>query len=282
VLQQHRASRCTVDITLQTTTGKHEVIGKVYAKDRSDVYRAMKQISQSGFGPEEEFSIPQPFAFVPQLNLLLQEKVHGPLATEIFLTGSDGERATTAERSARWLAHFHAYGPLSGPAFFLTSNLMEGWVDRLGGPYGRLASKARLLFRRLQNTAMALRPTEMCACHGGYWHKQIIFTETRTITFDWDNHCISDPCRDVARFIIELKRLALKSYGSIKALDTTIDVFFKSYSSTSRFEVTTNLPLYKAAVCLKRAKSHLRSAGSGPEHAEAMLDEGLRVLAEEG
>jgi hypothetical protein len=115
VLKHHRGKRCTVDITLQTTTGKHSLIGKVYAKDRSDIYRAMKEISQSGFAAEAEFSVPKPIAFIPELQLLLMEKVQGPLASEIFLTGDESEQTKAAERCACWLAQFHACAPMLGP-----------------------------------------------------------------------------------------------------------------------------------------------------------------------
>jgi aminoglycoside phosphotransferase (APT) family kinase protein len=231
----------------------------------------MRQISESGFGPEAEFSIPEPFAYMPELQLLLQDKVDGPLATEIFLTGNESERARAAERCARWLAHFHEQAPLSGPVFVLTHKAMEYSADRLAKPVGSLADKARLLLKRLENAASALESTEICACHGGYCHHQIISTETRTSTFDWDNYCVADPTWDVARFIVNLQKLALKSLDSLKALDAVGEAFYKTYTATSRFEVAKHLPFYKAAHCLKRARHRL----------EPMLDEGLRILAEE-
>lgn len=280
VLKHHHKRRCTVDIALQTSSGPHELIGKVYAADRSDVCRAMEEISRSGFGPEAEFSIPRPIAFISKLHLLLQEKIHGQAVTEIFSKGSELEGARAAERCARWLAHLHMHAPRTGPSFVLTRELMEYWARRLSKS-GSLADKAQLLFKRLENAAATVEHTEICACHGGYWHDQIVVTENRMAVLDWDNNCVANPSRDVAKFIIELQQLALKSHGSSRALNALIEVFYKTYTAISRFEVATSLPLYKAAVCLKRAKCHLRSRGGGLEKAEAMLDEGLRVLAEE-
>ena len=43
-LKRHQGKRSIVEIALLTTTGKHVLIGKFYAKDRSDVYRTMQQI----------------------------------------------------------------------------------------------------------------------------------------------------------------------------------------------------------------------------------------------
>lgn len=275
VLKHHRGSRCTMDITLETTTGKHELIGKLYAEDRSDVYRAMKQISKAGFGPEAEFSIPQPFAYLSELNLLLQEKVQGPLATEIFSNGNENEQARAAERCAHWLAHFHNQALKQGPLFHFSHEVREYWVRRMAkraAKAGPLSERATLLMQRLERAGPALDRSEMCACHGGYSHHQIITTETGTVTFDWDNYRVTDPTWDVARFIISLQKLALRKLGSLTALDGIGEVFYKTYTAISRFEVNKNLPFYKAAHCLKRVRK---------DRFEPILDEGLRILAEE-
>jgi aminoglycoside phosphotransferase (APT) family kinase protein len=285
VLQHHQGRRCTVNIILQTADGHHEVVGKIYAEDRADVYRAMKEISRSGFGPEKELSIPQPLAYVPELHLLLQEKVTGQSVTEIFIKGSERERVAAAERCARWLARFHLQGPRSDTPFVISRELMELWARRLVKRAGLqakpLADKAKLLVERLARTAAALQHAEMCAGHGGYYHSQIISTQNRTVTFDWDNHCVADPSRDVARFIFMLQQLALQSLDSPKALDAACSAFYKTYTVASRFEVTHNIPFYKAAHCLKHARYHLKQDVGGFEKNEALLDEGLRVLAEE-
>src|SRR2546430_2728864 len=73
VLRHHRGKRCTVGITLLTRTGRHHLIGKIYSKDRSDIYQTMEALKQAGFGPEAEFSVPQPLAYLPELRLLLCE-----------------------------------------------------------------------------------------------------------------------------------------------------------------------------------------------------------------
>jgi hypothetical protein len=285
VLQHHRASRCTLNIKLSMTTGNYELIGKVYAKDRSDVYRAMNQIIQSGFGPEEEFSIPQPLVFIPELYLLLQEKVQGPLVTNILMSGNEAERIAATRRCARWLARLHDQARMSGPVFVVTQDLMQYWVRRLAKRaekrFGQLEMKATLLLERLEIAARKLDRLEMCACHGTYCHYQIILTETRTVTLDWDGFCMGHPSLDLARFIIVLEQLALKTEGSLKAFDAAGVAFYQTYEAESRFEGTKHLPFYKAAHCLKHAKHHLKPGNGGLEMALTMLDEGLRILAEE-
>src|SRR5207249_7015318 len=77
VLRWRKASRCTLEIALSTSSGPQELIGKVYAEDRSDVYRTMEQIRKAGFDSEDEFAIPRPVAFLASMRLLLYEKVSG-------------------------------------------------------------------------------------------------------------------------------------------------------------------------------------------------------------
>src|SRR5947209_18545616 len=83
----------------------------------------MERIRSAGFGEGQEFSTPRPHGYLPELHLLLQEKVEGTRAKEIFLKASDRDRAVTAERCARWLVRFHATAPKAGPVFEISKHL---------------------------------------------------------------------------------------------------------------------------------------------------------------
>ena len=281
ILKHHRGKRCTFEISVRTANARTCLIGKVWAEDRSDVYRAMDEIRRAGFGPEDEFSIPEPLAYVPELRFLLQEKVEGPLAKQIFLTGDERDRVVAAERSARWLAKFHAIAPRSGRVFDLAKHMdaVERWsqrISRLGEPF---PSQARKLFRRLEEERASANGRELCAGPGSYNCNQIILTKDRTITFDWDGHDVADPSRDVARFIVALQRLALKYLGSIRALDAVAEMFLKTYQALSPFECSATLSLYRALTCLRLAKYEAnRPFCNFRGGIEGLLSEGLRVL----
>jgi len=281
ILKHHPGKRCTFEISLRTASAWDYLIGKVYAEDRSDVYRAMDEIRRAGFGPGEELSIPEPIAYFPALRLLLQEKVEGPRAKQTFLTGGERDRAEAAERSARWLAKFHSIAPRSGRVFDLTKhmNAVERWSQTIAGLGEPFPSQARKLFRRLEEEAASANGRELCAGHGSYNCNQIILTKDRTITFDWDGHDVADPSRDVARFIVALQRLALKYLGSIRALDAVAEVFLKMYQALNPVEISATLSLYRGLTCLRLAKYEAnRPVCTLREGIEALLAEGLRVL----
>lgn len=280
-LRHHVGNRCVVEITLQKAQGSLALIGKVYAKDRCDIYRVMEEISSAGFGPFEEFCIPQPIAYLQSLQLLLHEKVEGRPATESFLSDDQSEREVAAERCARWLARFHAIAPLRGPSFQLDTYLIqiEQWFHRLASFGEPFADKATALSKRLEAAASELRCTEKCTIHGDFCHHQVIFGRSSTATVDWDNYRLADPARDLAKFMVGLKRLALRCLGSIRALDGPAEIFLSTYAAAHRSDRTTQLAFQKAAFCLEHAKHHVNKQAPGwREWAETMLDEGLRIL----
>ena len=283
IVKHHPGSRCTFEIAVRTARGERSLIGKVYASDRSDVYRAMEAIRRSGFGPQHAFSIPEPLAYVPELQLLLQEKVEGPRAKLIFLTADEAGRAEASARAARWLARFHAIAPRSGRVEDRGErrDAVERWSQRIGKMGESVASRARPLGRRLAGIAASMRAGDVCAGHGSYDCHQIILADGRTVTFDWDSHDVADPCRDVARFVVALQRIALKYAGAIGALDGAVEVFLSTYETLSPFDVSANLAWYRALTCLQLAKYEInRPVCTFPEGIEALVGEGWRVLEE--
>src|SRR5438309_3368841 len=290
VLKHHPGIRCTFEIVLGTTTGFHSLIGKVYTKDRLDVYEAMERIRRAGFGEGQEFSIPRPHGYLPELHLLLQEKVEGTGAKEIFLKASDRDRAVAAERCARWLARFHATAPKAGPVFEINKLLatLERWSRHIAETAEPLGEKASRLFDRLAVAASRLSSIEMCAGHASYSYAQIMLSgglplngeKGHTITLDWDGYDVADPCRDVARFTVHLRRLARGRLGSIRALDTYGAVFQLTEVAARGPQVVAYLTFYQAATCLQFGEYLVRRQTRELEKIEAMLDEGLRILGQ--
>src|SRR5262245_21748112 len=281
VLRWTKASRCTFEIALSPASGSPDLIGKVYAEDRGDVYRAMHEIRQAGFDSEHEFAIPRPVAFLAPLRLLLYEKAPGVPAKDFILNAKESDRILGADRCARWLARFHATGPRVGPVVLLNDHLtfLEGCCGRLAGGGRPFADKANRLFAQLEMTAAELGTIELCAGHGSYSAVQVLVADDRTVTIDWDHHDVTDPACDVARFIVALQRLAWKYHGSLHALDATADMFLSAYAAAGRFDVSRRLPFHQAAICLERAAHDLeRQARGWRERADVMLNEGLRLL----
>jgi aminoglycoside phosphotransferase (APT) family kinase protein len=299
ILKRHR-TRCTFEIQWPRGDAWRAVIGKVYAADRADVYRAMEAIGRAGFGPDEAFSIPEPLGYIPELHLLLLEKVAGTRAKQVLLTSAEADRVDTAERCAHWLARFHAVAPRLGQPYRVTDVLdsLDEWLQPFRDCGDVLANRAKRLREQLEAAARGLEPGELCAGHGHYTSGQVIIAERRpvavdsgmrhefisfdglvkdrTVTFDWDGHDVADPCRDLACFVVDLKRLAWKNPVASASLDHAAEVFLKTYFSVCLAKTGGNLPFYAAARCLRLARRDIGDQAA--DKAAAMLDEGLRVV----
>jgi len=281
VLKWQKASRCTFEIMLPTSSGWQELIGKVYAEDRSDIYQVIEEIRRAGFGGEEEFSIARPLAYLPSLRLLLCEKVPGVRAKSLIVDPNASDRIPAVERCARWLARFQARAPRSGPVFRMEDCLIawEGWLQSLGDRDLPFTCKAGLLLTELQVAAPGRDGVELCAGHGDYTSSQVLLFDGRTVTIDWDSFNLGDPTYDVARFLVDLKRMAMKYFASIRALDWAAEVFLKTYTEAGGAFLPAHLSFQQAGICLERAKSDVDKQLPGwEERAEMMLNEGLRIL----
>ena len=281
VLKLHSGRRCTVAIRLQTDGSCYDLVGKVYATDRSDVYRAMLAIQGAGFEKHAELSIPQPVAYLQPLQLLLQEKVAGRVASEFFLTADERAHIEASEMCARWLAHFHVVAPRIGPVREpgVQMACLERWSRRIARLGQSFADKSRRLFERLEDSPLGQGGVEKHASHGSYSPAQVILAKDRTVAIDWDAYGVGEPARDVANFIVALRRLALGRLGSIRLRDSAAETFKKAYLASGCASVESRLPFHQAAACLQLAKYNLyHRVADWEEKLGAMLDEGLRIL----
>src|SRR5436190_16032002 len=170
VLKAHKR-RCTFDTSFGSDDSARRIIAKVYHRDRSDVFAAMESLVAAGFGGTSEFAIPLPLAYLATPHVLVQEKVSGIQAMEIFMGDEAEKQFSAARRCGAWLGHFQMKGPQEGhlndPGELLLS--VRYWAGALRDAGGPLAGKAELLPRKLEAAGPAApRGFEPPAGHGGY------------------------------------------------------------------------------------------------------------------
>jgi hypothetical protein len=282
VLKCHPGRRCAFEVSLQSGNVSHELIGKVYKKERPYVFEVMTAIRRAGFDEHAKFSIPRPLAYVLSQRLLLVTKANGLHAAQVFLEGDSHDREMAAVRSAQWLARFHALtqipGCVLGPDVVFRRSFKT--CERLTKCCPSLASKGQRLLEGLEPALNSLFDIPMAPSHGDFVPAHVFLTDRQVVTVDWDSFVLSDPSRDVARFILGLGRLAERHLGSIRALDPYATLFQETYLAVGEPRVAKNVPFYMAALCLRQAKRYVRRQRSRwQERAEVLLDEGLRALA---
>ena len=284
LLSSHPEPHWTFEVDVRARDGWHRLIGKAYATDHHYVYQVMERLSHAGLGPEDEFSVPRAIAYLPSWRLLLQERVEGTSAKDIFKLGDVRPRRAAAERCGRWLGRFQSLAPTSGRTSgierFLAS--AERKCRLLSEADSSWMARSEELLERLRAAAAFLDPRLGCAGHGDFCEHQIILTDGRTVVFDWDLYDIAHPARDVAKFIVSLERLAMNCLGSVRALDTAAEMFLSAYlGSGGHPEVPAALPFYKAVFWLNGRTTAIRTrAAKWREQAEIMFSESLRNIAD--
>jgi len=278
-LRSHRR-RCTFAIDVRTERGWQQLIAKAYAQDRSDVFRYMEALTHDGLGSETDCSIPQPFEQLSSLRVRLEERVPGPSMKDIITTGGGEDWTAAAERCGHWLGRFHGAAPQSGnPADFLgeLSRARQASV-RMTEARERFAGKARALVDGLDAAAPAPDAGGHCAGHGSYMPDHVIVSGRRTAVIDLDEYDVAHPARDVAWFLVSLRRRAIQLLGARFALDDAAAAFRQAYLAAGPKDALQHLPFYQALECMHRARRDLYKEGAVPEWAEFMIDEGLRAL----
>lgn len=283
VLKWHKRKRCAFEVTLRIDVG-WEAIGKVYAGDHPEVFEIMAAIRRLGFDDKSEYTIPKPLAYIPSMRLLLVEKVEGVYAKDLFLNGDEHQRAHAAIRSAQWLARFHALPPIAarvmGPSELLSRSAQRS--QQIADKCPALADKAKRLFKEIEEASTNLIDTPMTVSHGDFLPGHVLFRGNQVVVIDLDSFVLSDPSRDVARFILfGLQRLAAKRHGSIHALDRAAEQFLETYLALSRSDITKNLGFYGAALRMQRAKRYIfKRVHRWQEKADALLDERFGALGQ--
>lgn len=281
VLKCHPGKRCTFEIAIRTERRSHELIGKVFTEDRSDVHDNMTGIQQAGLGGDSKFAIPTPITYLPSLRLLLEEKACGMSVREVFLRKESNNQKEAAVCCALWLARFHSTAPRIGPVSSIAQLMSKSRSQarklfRLGG---RFAEKTGHHLAKLEVLASKLGIVETCSAHGEYNPSHVLTQGDRTVVIDWDGCQVRDPARDVATFMIVTKWLALDRSGAIGAFDSLSDIFLQTYLAERGSDILERLPFHKAALCLKHAKfCAAYQFERWQEKTIAMLEEGLSTV----
>jgi len=277
-LRAHR-HRCTFEVSFGPEDDERSVIVKVYDKDRSDVFDVMESVVAAGFDSDALFAIARPLACLDSARILVQEKVLGTEAVEIFRGDEMERQIEAARRCGTWLGHFHTKAPLQGAlrgpdrVRFAIRFWAQGLCDA-GGPF---AGKAERLLRKLEAEApTVLGEFEPRASHGTYMPEHVMLSGPRTVSIDLDEYHIADPAQDLAWFIISLQRLGLEERKSLRVYDRVIEEFLRGYACSGPPIGLSHLPFFRATAFLFQAHRDLcKLQPPVPDWSEIMLDEGI-------
>jgi hypothetical protein len=153
-------------------------------------------------------------AHVPELNVVLQDSVHG-ISLEWLLAGSAGPGSAVAHavrKAALGLAELHQAPLVSGRERSVGKELRR-FVARAGGVAtvdSDLGVRLARLAERLLDIRAGLGPGEIGLVHGDCKPSQFLVDGPQVVLLDFDHCGVSEQAADVGTFVASLRQRAIR------------------------------------------------------------------------
>lgn len=262
--------------------------GKIYSDDLGPRCRDINDaLWQAGFNASARYRVPEPVAFLADLNMLLMRCVPGTPLGAAF-RGHSTDLAAGSREAAKWLAALHRI-PLKTSTpdsdwdalklFRMWSRLMKAVAvrpEKLGAIHALMDSLEKRITKLQENRLFVLT-------HGRYHHDHVFLSADATAVIDLDRCRPSDPAKDIAEFIRVLRITAFKEGFDMRVAEEATTSFLNTYLAEIP-EAAASLGCYWAAYVfhtllgtLKKTRS--KGKRNSEEVAEFCASEMMRALS---
>jgi aminoglycoside phosphotransferase (APT) family kinase protein len=200
--------------------GSRRLIGRVSAREKSKgAYEILRKLRDAGMQPPSPFCVVEPIVFLPERNLLLQEKAAGQQLFEKIKEETATDR--DAERAAEWLVGLQGLNvpnlvPGSCGDFERTRKELP---DALPNSARRIIQILNFLSRRF-TAAFPAAPS-----HGDYHPMNIYLDDERVTVIDVDTFAAREPMFDVGYFLAQSAVMGYHASGSFSPTENLRGVF---------------------------------------------------------
>jgi aminoglycoside phosphotransferase (APT) family kinase protein len=259
-------SKATDRITLRYTFGSLATIyGKAYFDPSLGraTHASLVHLWGQGFAAESDLAVPEPMGFIEEANLLIMRPAKGMLLNE-FAAVSSLENALTATRAAaRWLLKYQS---ANIPGLHVQSSCDRTEIFDIADALAKVAAEcpahSSLLIAMLHDLH-AIAPKDDCSwrmvpLHGQFRPAHVFIHGNRTTVIDIEKICLSDPAKDVARYVHALKKTCFEEGGDVQRADELARTFIAEYRKLAPSSLE-NLTYFRALLALKAFGKQLKS-----------------------
>lgn len=228
------------------------IIGKCCAgRDGARTFEILRELWQRGFERDPWLTIPEPIAYVPALELLLQERAGGKaLHGDVEDPARSNEKA---RRTARWLAKLHATRLTRAPT--LPPSYEEERLSRYGRALGRLfpglACRIERIAGRVASSLAALGAHPLVPTHGDFQPRNIHVSGDRITVFDFDRCAMAHPARDLGHFIGQCMTMSYVRAASFREIEPWNAAFLDEYGRHASLQADPALSAFVARTFLE-------------------------------
>ena len=227
VVRYREGLRCTIVYALDyppdaKTVGPAGVVAKVYEADEGrHTYAAMTAMWNSPLRFSSTVRIAEPLAFLPEINVVLQELVPGDTSLkdrvkEAFADGVAPGVASLTEfvrKSGRGLAELHTCGAAAGPDVTWDDQIaaLRVAVTQLATALPDSTAAIEPLVQGLERAAAKVPTAPLVPTHRSFRPAQILLDGSDMAFLDFDGFCQAEPGLDLALFRTTLVDLCLRA-----------------------------------------------------------------------
>jgi hypothetical protein len=226
-------------LTLRYAFGPNVVIAKMFSDHLGlQSFETTVRLWNSGFNRDSRHQVPEPIAFLPDVNLLLMREVPGIPMSAALKPDRGNELVNYCSKAAQWLAELHHSSVLFGKAetevqslklFRLATRLVKAAALR-----NEQLDLLRDLLDLISGRIHALSPKRtLVPTHGRYHHEHVFVSNAATAVIDLDRCCPSDPAKDVAEFISVFRAACFKRGLAMGCIEKATHAFLQEYLATA-------------------------------------------------
>jgi hypothetical protein len=217
--------RCLIEYELSVlgptaALESQSVLGKIRANRFGNAgYRQLRAIWDAGFSSSspDGISVPEPLGTVPALQMWLQRRVPGTVATEV-LCGPRG--IPLAERIAEAAHKLHTCGVAPEKRHTMADELriLVRCLNDVADAHPELTARVHRLIDMCVRLGGSLPSPAYCSSHRDFYGDQVLVSGHRLAVIDFDLFCEADPGLDMGNFLGHVTEHAFRRFANADAL----------------------------------------------------------------
>jgi aminoglycoside phosphotransferase (APT) family kinase protein len=233
------------------------VYAKAYFSNQFSLgaYKWLSKLWGDGFGAHSYYRVPQPLGYIAEESMLVMREVRGAAVSHLVVKGTREEAVEAVRVAARWLVSLHrshldgldVEPPCEQIEVLKTASLLA----KVAAQFPERAPSLIETVHQLRDLAPSARsPVKLTALHGEYRPAHVFIEGDSVSVIDLDRIRLSDPAKDVSRFVHVLKKTCYETgVGAVRA-HLLAREFVEEYR-TGAPENLAHLPYFDALYALK-------------------------------
>lgn len=265
------SQRCALRYTSKPSAGPHGFFGKLFHHADQQRIAALPALYALGEMASERPRLPQPLAYWPDLQLLIQPVIDGAEFHErVFAEATPAqERIDWFQRLGVALAALHRVTDQKLPHRPLTTDLAElaEYTPMIDQVLPAVAAVYAATLQALITVAQGLTAVPPVVCHGALRTDQWLITRAPTpngppeqlMLIDLDTLCLANPACDLSNCLAYLTWKALRQPHHAAFIHAAEAALLAGYAMRQPLPPAEWLALYRAVALLKIAGRRFRS-----------------------